>query len=440
MLPSRCQTRLKSSIGHAARPLLRIQAQNSQSFRLDASSNQNSSSCTPEVFRRFENLLVRNLNDAHTPGARLDWASVAGCWTLRPPDAVAEAVVVFVGDAFVGAAPELAYKLLLESLAARNVLVIAVPYATHFDNQRLADELQHKSSECLRLLSSEVAALPVYAMGHGMGSLLQLLMLSKHSMQRDGSILLSYYNRPAVDVIPFLSPMVAPGLQGLGGAFSQLAASPLRSAIDVGTEQAKNLSPTVVKMILPLFEQLNPVVMDIARGQAEWYPSPRDAQKMISTYYSTRNNLLIQFQDDEIDQTPALVKLLKEADAPQRVRLVTLEGGHNRPALQNFVDLPRPIASMIRSSIEGSSAILGGLSNIADDMGLMEVRVGLKSAGKQVGSMSTVAGGVGGGPITDSAQELADEMAAWMGVGGAFMRGGKAVAGKTTEARSRFPV
>lgn len=141
------------------------------------------------------------------------------------------------------------------------VQVVAVPYATHFDNQRLADEIQHKSSECLRMIADEVAALPVYAMGHGMGSLLQLLMLSKHRVQRDGSVLLSYYNRPAADVIPFLSPMVAPGLQGVGGLLSQLAASPFRSAIDVGTEQAKSLSPTVVKMILPFFEQLNPIVM-----------------------------------------------------------------------------------------------------------------------------------------------------------------------------------
>lgn len=139
--------------------------------------------------------------------------------------------------------------------------VVCVPYATHFDNQRLADEIQRKALECLSLLSEEVATLPVYAMGHGMGSLLQLLVLSKHRAQRDGCILLSYYNRPAADVIPFLSPMVAPGLKGMGGALSQVAASPLRSAIDAGAHQAKRWSPTVVQMILPLFEQVQPVVM-----------------------------------------------------------------------------------------------------------------------------------------------------------------------------------
>lgn len=141
------------------------------------------------------------------------------------------------------------------------VQVVAVPYATHFDNQRLADEIQYKSLECLRLLSEEVSSLPIYAMGHGVGSLLQLLVMSKHRSRCDGSILLSYYNRPAVDVIPFLSPMVAPGLKGVGGALSHLAASPIRTAFDMGTGQAKLNSPTVVKMVWPFFEQVSPVVM-----------------------------------------------------------------------------------------------------------------------------------------------------------------------------------
>lgn len=39
----------------------------------------------------------------------------------------AEAVVHFLGGAFVGAAPQLAYRLFLESLASRGVLVGAGP-------------------------------------------------------------------------------------------------------------------------------------------------------------------------------------------------------------------------------------------------------------------------------------------------------------------------
>lgn len=42
---------------------------------------------------------------------------------LRPKQAAPEAVVLFVGGAFVGAAPQVAYKVYLEALAARNMLV-----------------------------------------------------------------------------------------------------------------------------------------------------------------------------------------------------------------------------------------------------------------------------------------------------------------------------
>jgi hypothetical protein len=37
-----------------------------------------------------------------------------------------------------------------------------------------------------------------------------------------------------------------------------------------------------------------------------------------------------------------------------------------------------------------------------------------------------VLGGTTGGPITDSVTTLADEIAAWMGVGGVFVSGGNA--------------
>lgn len=91
---------------------------------------------------------------------------------------------------------------------------------------------------------------------------------------------------------------------------------------------------------------------------------------------------------------------------------------------------------MIRSTIEGSSTVLGGLSNIAADMGMTEIKVGLKNAGKQVDGASSIAGGVAGGPITDSARELADEVAAWMGVGGVFVSGGKAGASQAVQSAS----
>lgn len=78
--------------------------------RTGASSDDAALVSTPEVFRRLEDLVVRNLNDKDTPGGRLDWESVAGCWVLRPPAGASQAVVVFVGDAFLGTTPSIAHQ------------------------------------------------------------------------------------------------------------------------------------------------------------------------------------------------------------------------------------------------------------------------------------------------------------------------------------------
>lgn len=81
-----------------------------------------------EALRAIEDLVIDSFGSAR-PGMRLDWNQVEGCWVLRPPAAAGppKAVAHFLGSAFVGAAPELAYKLFLESLAARGVLVRASP-------------------------------------------------------------------------------------------------------------------------------------------------------------------------------------------------------------------------------------------------------------------------------------------------------------------------
>eukprot|EP00951_Prasinocladus_malaysianus_P040656 scaffold469633_cov29-Prasinocladus_malaysianus.AAC.1 len=65
-----------------------------------------------------------------------------------------KALVHFIGGAFVGSAPQLFYRLFLETLALRNVMVghplrliidtvIATPYQTGFDHLRVADETQY---------------------------------------------------------------------------------------------------------------------------------------------------------------------------------------------------------------------------------------------------------------------------------------------------------
>lgn len=75
------------------------------------------------VFSNIENAIVATFG-AGGPGG--DWEEVEGCWVLFPANGQPPtALVHFIGGAFVGAAPQLSYKLFLETLAARGVVVCA---------------------------------------------------------------------------------------------------------------------------------------------------------------------------------------------------------------------------------------------------------------------------------------------------------------------------
>jgi pimeloyl-ACP methyl ester carboxylesterase len=91
-----------------------------------------------------------------------------------------------------------------------------VPYETSFDHDKIADGLQLKMRGCLKALGPDVRQLPMYGIGHSLGSVLTLMMNSRYGVRWDGTVLLSFNHRPVTDTIPFLSPLLAPGTRALG--------------------------------------------------------------------------------------------------------------------------------------------------------------------------------------------------------------------------------
>lgn len=79
----------------------------------------------PQAFHKVEDLISTRLGpQGPSPGSR--WREVGESWVLYPPGDEPDAVVHFIGGAFVGAAPQLAYRTFLEALANRGVLVRSV--------------------------------------------------------------------------------------------------------------------------------------------------------------------------------------------------------------------------------------------------------------------------------------------------------------------------
>lgn len=97
-------------------------------------------------------LLTETVKQSQDWGSSQDWDEIEGAWVLKPKTSKPKLVVHFVGGVFVGAAPQLSYRLFLERLRQKDVLVIATPYASGFDHFYIADEVQFKFDRCLRFL------------------------------------------------------------------------------------------------------------------------------------------------------------------------------------------------------------------------------------------------------------------------------------------------
>ncbi|GAV86900.1 DUF1350 domain-containing protein [Cephalotus follicularis] len=289
-------------------------------------------------------------------GGSTDWSEVEGAWVLKPKTLKPNSVVHFIGGIFVGAAPQLTYRLFLERLSEKGALVIATPYASGFDYFFIADEVQFKFDRCIRFLQETVQDLPTFGIGHSLGSVIHLLIGSRYAVQRNGNVLMAFNNKEASLAIPLFSPVVVPMAQSIGPLLSQMAASPtIRRGAEITLKQLENLSPPIMKQALPLVEQLPPLYMDLVKGREDFSPKPEETRRLIKTYYGISRNLLIRFKDDTIDETSTLAQVLSSESAissmlDMSIRL--LPGDHGLPLQQAFPDVPPAMADAVNRGSE----------------------------------------------------------------------------------------
>ncbi|KAM1086338.1 hypothetical protein ACFX2B_011861 [Malus domestica] len=285
-----------------------------------------------------------------------DWNQVEGAWVLKPRNSEPKAVVHFIGGVFVGAAPQLTYRLFLERLSEKGILVIATPYASGFDHFFIADETQFKFDRCYRFLKETVQDLPTFGIGHSLGSVIHLLIGSRYAVQRNGNVLMAFNNKEASSAIPLFSPVLVPVAQGLGPILSQIASSPtVRLGAEMTLKQFENLSPPIMKQVLPLVEQLPPLYMDLVKGREDFAPKPEETRQLVKSYYGISRNLLVKFKDDMIDETSTLAELLSSDSAissmlDMSIRL--LPGDHGLPLQQTLPDVPPAMADAVNRGSE----------------------------------------------------------------------------------------
>lgn len=214
----------------------------------------------------------------------MEWQDISGSSILIPPYPIA--IIHFLGGAFVGTAPNLTYRWLLEQLGQSGYAIIATPFVNTLDHLAIARSVLNRFENILdRLQTQNIIKqryLPIYGMGHSLGCKIHLLIGSLFEVERAGNILISFNNYPVRRAIPFLEQ------------------------IDI--DNSLNL---------------------------EFTPCPEETQTIIAKDYDIRRNLLIKFRKDTIDQTLILQPLLEER-FPNMISLLHLPGNHLTPLGQEL--------------------------------------------------------------------------------------------------------
>lgn len=212
----------------------------------------------------------------------LEWQEIAGNWVLIPHRP--SGIIHFLGGAFVATAPHLTYRWLLEQLGQQGYLIVATPFLNTLDHVSIARESVNKFETTMdRLYTSKILSrryLPIYGIGHSMGCKLHLLIGSLFDVERAGNIFISFNNYAASDAIPM--------------------AEQISSAINI-----------------------------------EFTPSPGETKQIILDSYQVRRNLLIKFDNDTIDQSIPLAKILDQI-FPNMISLKKLPGHHQTPLGQDI--------------------------------------------------------------------------------------------------------
>ncbi|KAK4836355.1 hypothetical protein QYF36_021911 [Acer negundo] len=335
----------------------------------DTSRNQQPPNSTGiQVYLDIERLLMETVKQSQVSDFYLELVVLVfinrngflwdhkGAWVLKPKHSKPWAVVHFIDGIFVGAAPQLAYRLFLERLAEKGILVVATPYASGFDYFYIADEVQLKVDRCLRFLDDTLQDLPTFGIGHSLRSVIHLLIGSRYAVQRSGNVLMAFNNKEASVAIPLFSLVLVPMAQSNGPLLSQIASSAtIRLGAEMTMKQIENLSPPIMKQVLPLVEQLPPLYMDLVKGREDFAPKPDETRKLIRSYYGISRNLLIKFKDDAINETSTLAQVLSSESAISSMLDMSirfLPGDHGLPLQQALPDVPPAMADAVNRGSE----------------------------------------------------------------------------------------
>ena len=193
-------------------------------------------------------------------------------WPSRPIG-----LIELIGGSYISIKPEVTYKRLISNLLQRNFAVHSWSYIPNFDHQLQSNQAWKEFRQSRKILEKRVGSITKsIRLGHSLGCKLHLLA-PDGGRNCDGFVAISFNNFKADRSIPLLKKMS---------------------------------------------RKLN--------FQTEFSPSPAETLNLVREHYDQSNNLLIKFNEDNLDQNDLLLKSLKKR-ANDKSKIIQLEGNHLTP-------------------------------------------------------------------------------------------------------------
>lgn len=279
------------------------------------------------------------------PPPSVYWETLNGCDVVLPADVQPKAIVRFTGGLGAGIAPRALYGLFLEEIVRRgDVAIIAVPVFASFNHEALAKKCARQLGEATQELLSRwnLSWIPCFGMGHSLGAKIQILAgCYEDARQSQGpgvaNILLSFNNFSVSQSIPMWETFrdgvgsgtdkSAEEVERLGQFLENLDLSGLGLAKDNERgKQALDRASTVLRKIGETITTLS----DGMSG-AEFKPTQAETLKLLQSKYSVRENLIVSFSRDSLDQQHKIEPALKKRFGARGAILRKLNGTHVTP-------------------------------------------------------------------------------------------------------------
>lgn len=238
---------------------------------------------------------------------------------------------MFIGGLGAGTSPPTFYGNLLRRISeAGNVGIVtyrlsAIPSTDHLVLARMASV---EVSEAMSRLPASVRTVPCIGIGHSLGSKLLLLACTDaESRSRLSSIhaciFMSFNNSKLRQALPDMS--------GAANGLNSFVNGLLNNANSIpGVSMARDTIDSVMRS-----------VKDTLNSQQDFTPDPEATLALAGARFPIKNNLVISFLDDEIDDGADLTAILKSRFGQQSNAIVmrrALPGTHLTPVAPDFTN------------------------------------------------------------------------------------------------------